>query len=103
MRGSSPAAAARRREQARCSAIFATHAASRNPQLAARLAFNTRLPRREAIAVLEASPSPPPPAHNRAANNPRVGPGSSTEALSPQAISAGWDRAIEQINPRRAR
>nr|WP_223961953.1 hypothetical protein [Burkholderia diffusa] len=100
MRGSSATARARRREQARCAAIFNTRAAARNPQLAAQLAFTTRLPRDEAIALLEAAPTPP-AAPDRAARNPRVGPGGSPEALSRQAIAAGWDRAFEQVNPRR--
>lgn len=97
MRGSSAAASARRREQARCAAIFATRAAARNPALAAQLAFKTRLPRSEAIAMLEA---PPPPAMGeRAARNPRIGAGGSPEVTSRQAIAAGWDRAFAKANP----
>ncbi|WP_233869672.1 hypothetical protein [Paraburkholderia adhaesiva] len=99
MRGPSPAAAARRREQARCAAIFAARAAARNPELAAQLAFTTRLPRAEAIALLNASPAPVLASRERAANNPRVGPGSSPEAHSHQAIAAGWDRAFAQVTP----
>lgn len=53
MRGSSQAARARRREQARCAAIFASKGAARNPVLAANLAFKTRMTRAEAIATLE--------------------------------------------------
>lgn len=52
MRGSSQAARARRREQARCAAIFASKGAARNPVLAANLAFKTRMTRAEAIATL---------------------------------------------------
>jgi hypothetical protein len=42
----------RRREKARCAAIFMEPAARQNPQLAATLAFMTDLPRDQAIAVL---------------------------------------------------
>lgn len=52
MRGDSEAAQARRRENARCAAIFASPAAAKNPALAASLAFDTRMTRKEAIAVL---------------------------------------------------
>lgn len=58
MRGSSQAARARRREQARCAAIFASKGAARNPVLAANLAFKTRMTRAEAIATLEGTPAP---------------------------------------------
>lgn len=58
MRGDSAAAAARRREQARCAAIFASPAAGKNPVLAAKLAFETRQPRSEALALLEGTPPP---------------------------------------------
>lgn len=49
------AKAARKRERARCAAIFATKAAANRPDLAAHLAFNTSLPRSEAKALLKAS------------------------------------------------
>jgi hypothetical protein len=58
MRGNSAAASARRREQARCAAIFASSAAGKNPVLAAKLAFETRQPRSEALALLEGTPAP---------------------------------------------
>lgn len=45
-------AATRRRERARCAAIFTDPAAGKNPALAAVLAFTTDLPRTQAIAVL---------------------------------------------------
>jgi hypothetical protein len=50
-KGSRPA---RLRERARCAAIFADAAAGKNPALAATLAFNTELPRSQAIKVLRA-------------------------------------------------
>lgn len=102
MRGHSEAASARRREQARCAAIFASKAAAFNPALAANLAFRTRLPRSEAVAMLEASPPAvvSGPANDRAARNPRVGPGNSMHADSRQAIAASWDHAFAKVNPR---
>lgn len=45
--------AARMRERARCSAIFASSAAGTRPDLAAHFAFNTSLSRRDAVATLE--------------------------------------------------
>lgn len=102
MRGRSPAAAARRREQARCAAIFASRAAGRNPVMAAHLAFKTRLPRNEAIAMLEATPVPS-STTERALRNPRVGPGGSQELSGRQAVASSWDRAFEKANPRARR
>ncbi|GBQ23123.1 hypothetical protein AA12717_1399 [Gluconacetobacter sacchari DSM 12717] len=49
------ASAARSRERARCAAIFRSKAAARRPDLAAHLAFNTRLPRNQAVDLLRAS------------------------------------------------
>jgi len=46
------AKAARKRERARCAAIFGSSAAATRPDLAAHLAFNTSLPRREAVSLL---------------------------------------------------
>lgn len=55
MRGNSAIAKARRRERDRCAAIMGCEAAADDLQLAAHLAFNTRLTRHEAIARLEAA------------------------------------------------
>lgn len=52
MRGNSAAANARRRERARCKAIFSCAAAGVRPDVAASLAFSTTMSRSEAIAVL---------------------------------------------------
>jgi hypothetical protein len=52
MRGNSAAAKARRRERARCAAIFGCKAAGVRPDVAATLAFSTNMSRTEAIAVL---------------------------------------------------
>lgn len=53
MKGSSASAKARRRERARCAAIFASPAAAGIPHVAANLAFNTNMSRKEAITVLQ--------------------------------------------------
>lgn len=53
MRGSSASAKARRRERARCAAIFGCAAAGVRPDIAASLAFTTTMSRREALSVLQ--------------------------------------------------
>jgi len=101
MRGNSVAAAARRREQARCATIFGSTAAARNPVLAANLAFKTRMSRDEALAVLEATPSAAQNNLSRANRNPNVGAGASSSMTSQQAVASGWDRAFAKANPLR--
>jgi len=107
MRGSSAAAAARRREQARCATIFASPAAGKNPVLAAKLAFTTRMPRDEALAILEGTPAPTaaapasaPLASNvagRSDRNPRVSGGDAPKLTGQAAIDASWD-AVRALN-----
>jgi hypothetical protein len=100
MRGNSVAAAARRREQARCAAIFASPAAARNPVLAANLAFKSRMSRGEALAILEATPAAAAAGHpDRAARNPRVGAGADAGLTSKQAVDSSWDRAFAKAAP----
>lgn len=97
--GSSPVARARRRESARCRAIMECPAARRNLALAANLAFHTRLPRGEAIAVLKDAPMTTSWAElsaERARRNPQIGPGVdwAERGSSMAAINASWDRAF---------
>ncbi|MGF6790174.1 hypothetical protein [Paraburkholderia sp. 35.1] len=101
MHGSSVEARARRREQARCAAIFSSHAAARNPVLAANLAFRTRLARGAALAVLESTPAAPPANSGRVERNPRVGPGGTPGMNSRQAIASAWDHAFAKVNARK--
>lgn len=101
MHGKSAIAAARLRERERCAAIFACRAAGRNPELAANLAFSTRMTRTEAVAVLQGTPPPASPDNpERAARNPRVGPGGSPQLTSQQAIADSWDRAFARATNR---
>jgi hypothetical protein len=58
MRGNSPVAKARRRERARCAAIFSSRHAAKNVAFAAHLAFNTTMTRRQALASLKDAPAP---------------------------------------------
>ncbi|MBC8729436.1 hypothetical protein F6X39_14290 [Paraburkholderia sp. UCT2] len=101
MHGSSVEARARRREQARCAAIFSCHAAARNPVLAANLAFRTRLARGAALAVLESTPAAPTANSGRVERNPRVGPGGTPGMNSRQAIASAWDHAFAKVNARK--
>jgi len=99
MRGNSPIAQARRRERQRCAAIFNDRAAARNPQLAAKLAFNTTLSRAEALDVLRGTPASGAGQQQRADRNPHLGPGGELGHTSAQASQASWDRAMKQVRP----
>jgi hypothetical protein len=102
MRGKSASAAARRRERARCAAIFGSKAAAKNPALAANLAFNTSMTRKEALVVLESSPAPASAAYgDRAARNPGIGAGGELQKNSRQATASNWDKAFAKVAPRR--
>ena len=98
------ASAARQRERERCAAIFASPAAGLNAAAAAHLAFETTMPRAQAIAVLASlaatTPAATPPAtphrptlDERMAAQPKVivGAGDVTAApdLAAQIVAAG--------------
>jgi hypothetical protein len=104
MRGKSAAASARRRERARCAAIFGSKAAGRNPVLAANLAFNTNMTRKEALAVLESTPAAAGGgelAQGRAARNPGIGAGSAPSPSRSQQTASRWDVAFKKASGRR--
>lgn len=115
MRGNSPDASARRRERERCKTIFAAAFASAAPELrqavatAGALAFDTTLPRREAVALLSAMPAPSAGKHPSLAQRmrgeqiPEAGheaetsaPADSSKALAQQIIAAGRKARGEQ-------
>lgn len=95
MRGKGAVARARRREQARCAAIMGSKAAGRNVELAANLAFKTRMTRQEALAILRSSPAAV-STMSRSARNPSLGAGGDLSGNSKAAASAGWDRAFSK-------
>lgn len=99
MRGNSASARARRRERARCAAIFASKGAGRNPVLAAKLAFTTRMTRSEAISVLEGAPAPEGSRGQR--QNPRLAIDGDRNMSGDQSIQASWDRAFEKAGAKR--
>jgi hypothetical protein len=101
MRGKSAVAKARRREQARCAAIMGHKAAGRNVVLAANLAFNTRMGRKEAIAVLSSTPAASTPGQGRQARNPNLGAGGEMHRNPAAADGASWDRAFAKISGKR--
>lgn len=102
MRGKSAVAKARRREQARCAAIMGCKAAGRNVVLAANLAFNTRMGRREAIAVLNSTPAASNSNPGRQARNPNLGAGGEVSRNPAAAAAASWDRAFSKVNGQKA-
>lgn len=102
MRGKSAVAKARRREQARCAAIMGCKAAGRNVVLAANLAFNTRMGRREAIAVLSSTPAASNSNPGRQARNPSLGAGGEASRNPAAAAAASWDRAFSKVNGQKA-
>ena len=106
MSGNSASAKARRRERARCAAIFASPAAGIRPDVAAHVAFNTNMSRGDAIAMLD-SVSAGHQAPSRQGLGSRMadaavphvgsspGPGAAQSNLSPvaKAIIAAGDKA----------
>jgi len=100
-RGSSASARAWRKSQARCAAIFATAAAAANPALAASLAFETTMPRSQAIAVLKSQGTPSgsriDDQRRRVRANPDLDASAPTQTSS-QAAAAGWERAMTKVH-----
>lgn len=90
--GTGAVSRARERERARCSAIFASAGAARNPVLARTLAFSTSMTRSQAIATLDAMPEQP--YSTIAYRNPN------REVRPAHAQAAGWDRAFKQVPTR---
>jgi len=101
MRGKSAVARARRREQARCAAIMGHKAAGRNVVLAANLAFNSRMSRKEAIAILQSTPAASAPGQGRQARNPNLGAGGEMHRNPAAAAEAGWGRAFAKVTGKR--
>jgi hypothetical protein len=107
MDGDSDAAQARRREQARCAAIFADAAALTQPDMAATLAFTTRLPRSQAIAILRSAPAgaaaaplSPLAAAMAAGGHGHARPGLAPAHQSPkQKVDNNWDTAMQAATP----
>ncbi|MBW9102945.1 hypothetical protein [Paraburkholderia phenoliruptrix] len=98
MRGSSASAQARRRERMRCATIMGSAAAGKNPVLAANLAFNTSMTRKEALAVLGGTPAPA-AAAPVARRNPQLGAGGERGISSEQAIASSWETAMQRARP----
>lgn len=98
MRGSSASAKARRRERMRCATIMGSAAAGKNPVLAANLAFNTSMTRKEALAVLEGTPAPA-AAAPVARRNPQLGAGGERGVSSEQAVASSWETAMQKARP----
>lgn len=101
MRGNSAVASARRREQARCAAIFSTEAAASNPVLAANLAFKTRLTRSEALDVLKGTPAAAAAPARAVRSNPSLGAGGTSASSPAQVTALAWDAAFAKADPRR--
>lgn len=99
MHGKSAAAGARRRERARCAEIFGSRYASRNPVLAANLAFNTTMTRTQAINVLRDTPAGGNANVNnsRSEKNPELGSGGGEAPGRAATIASRWDRAMSKI------
>ena len=101
MTGRSAKAAARRRERARCSAIFAHKSAAHNVALAASLAFDTTMTRQEAIAVMKgqagrADDREEPRHASRERRNPDLGASHGADETRKKP-GASWGRAFTKV------
>jgi hypothetical protein len=104
MTGKSASASARRRERARCAAIFAHRSAAENVPLAMSLAFETNMTRKEAIAVLkgqEGRGADRGAGGNRHARPARTGLNrnlsSDTEPSGKQGTKSSWDATWAKV------
>ena len=99
MRGKGALAQARRRERSRCASILGSPHAAGNVILAANLAFNSSMTRKEAIAVLKDTPKAEGAGAGagREARNPTLGPGGERTSGSPAASEVRWDRAFAKV------
>lgn len=97
LHGKSAVASARRRERARCAAIFGSRYAARNPVLAASLAFNTSMTRDQALTVLRDTPAGASATSGRSDRNPRLGAGGDDSPSRQVAIASRWDRAMSKV------
>ena len=97
LHGKSAVASARRRERARCAAIFGSRYSARNPVLAASLAFNTSMTRDQALTVLRDTPAGASAASGRSDRNPRLGAGGDDSPSRQVAIASRWDRAMSKV------
>jgi hypothetical protein len=99
MSGKSAAALARRRERARCKAIFSHPAAAENLPLAASLAFDTAMTRAEALAVLKGQEGRGGDRGGRSArarHNADLGPIGESRMSGKQQIAASWAQAFKR-------
>lgn len=99
MKGKGAIAQARKREQARITHIVTHKAAASNPVLALSLACETRMTRKEAVAVLRSQPAGGGAAANRHARPDRQGRnanlGTDSEPLTGKAaVDASWGSAF---------
>lgn len=84
LRGTGPIARARARERARCAAIYQAGISAGRLELAKALAFNSAMPRREAIGALQFDGEQF--AHL-------------AETTSPSALATSWDRSMQATRP----
>lgn len=92
MSGRGTVPSARRRERSRCAAIFAHPAAAANPELAASLAFETTMTRREAIAVLRGQSGRRNVRSDRSSRNASLG--SESRPSGSAQVQSSWDKAF---------
>ncbi|UPG86849.1 hypothetical protein L2Y94_05705 [Luteibacter aegosomatis] len=98
MNGSGSAAKARARERARFAAIFSSKAAARNLPLAMSLACNTRMTRRQVIAVLRDAPAAQALSgvnNHRESRNPNLGTDRG-ESSRQASVASSWDAAMKK-------